>query len=225
MPVVVLASCCGRVLLSFTTRAGTWNQWRITSTGAKGLHFVVRRVYDMRRGSQSGHFPARLSQCRWRSLLVFLLVCPPIRLCLRVCCKVPCGFYVEAKSTASPPDQFLHQSICPTLVLWLKTGGLAGFALDFNMIAICSNTSVYVGATIFPLVRSCPFPEQYKVRRSHQQEIVRRMSCCQAARICSKGLFERMTRDTTVTAPSTMKFMVVAPPDGNIFTVGAKRFR
>ena len=93
------------------------------------------------------------------------------------------------------------------------------------MIAICSNTSVYVGATIFPLVRSCPFPEQYKVRRLHQQEIVRRMSCCQAARICSKGLFERMTRDTTVTAPSTMKFMVVAPPDGNIFTVGAKRFR
>ena len=32
------------------------------------------------------------------------------------------------------------------------------------------------------------FPEHYKVRRSHQQEIVRRMSCCQAARICSKGL-------------------------------------
>ena len=31
------------------------------------------------------------------------------------------------------------------------------------------------------------FPEHYKVRRSHQQEIVRRMSCCQAARICSKG--------------------------------------
>ena len=104
--------------------------------------------------------------------------------------KVPCGFYVEVKSTASPPDQFLHQSICPTLVLWLKTGGLAGFALDSNMIAICSNTSVYVGVTIFPLVRSCPVPEQYKVRRSHQQEIVRRMSCCQAARIYSKGLPE-----------------------------------
>ena len=34
-----------------------------------------------------------------------------------------------------------------------------------------------------------------------------------------------MTKDTTVTAPSTMKIMVVAPPDGNIFTVGAKRFR
>ena len=31
------------------------------------------------------------------------------------------------------------------------------------------------------------FPEQCKVRRSYQQEIVRRMSCCQAARICSKG--------------------------------------
>ena len=43
------------------------------------------------------------------------------------------------------------------LVLWLKTGGLAGFALGSNMTAICSNTftSVYVGVTIFALVRSC----------------------------------------------------------------------
>ena len=40
-----------------------------------------------------------------------------------------------------------------------------------------------------------------------------------------QGAFERMTKDTTVTAPSTMKIKVVAPPDGNIFTVGAKRFR
>ena len=38
-------------------------------------------------------------------------------------------------------------------------------------------------------------------------------------------VFERMTKDTTLTAPSTMKIMVVAPPNGNIFTVGAKRFR
>ena len=38
-------------------------------------------------------------------------------------------------------------------------------------------------------------------------------------------VFERMTKDTTLTAPSTMKIMVVAPPIGNIFTVGAKRFR
>ena len=36
--------------------------------------------------------------------------------------------------------------------------------------------------------------------------------------------FERMTKDTTVTAPFTMKIKVVAPPGGNIFTVGAKRF-
>ena len=63
-----------------------------------------------------------------------------------------------------------------------------------------------------------------KVRRSHHQEIVRRMSCCQAARICSKGFFERMAKVTTLTAPSTMKIMVVAPPNGNIFSVGAKRF-
>ena len=34
-----------------------------------------------------------------------------------------------------------------------------------------------------------------------------------------------MTKDTTLTAPSTMKIMVVAPPNGNIFTVAAKRFR
>ena len=38
-------------------------------------------------------------------------------------------------------------------------------------------------------------------------------------------VFERMTKDTTLTASSTMKIMVVAPPNGNIFTVGAKRFR
>ena len=39
-----------------------------------------------------------------------------------------------------------------------------------------------------------------------------------------QGAFERMTKDKTVTDPSTMKIKVVAPPDGNIFTVGAKRF-
>ena len=39
-----------------------------------------------------------------------------------------------------------------------------------------------------------------------------------------QGAFERMTKDTTVTAPSTMKIRVVAPPDGKIVTVGAKRF-
>ena len=39
-----------------------------------------------------------------------------------------------------------------------------------------------------------------------------------------QGAFERMMKDTTLTAPSTMKIKVVAPPDGNIFTVGAKRF-
>ena len=95
------------------------------------------------------------------------------------------------------------------------------------------------------------------------------MSCCQAARTLCRSVvftpakscapchavkrhgyvpraFERMTNDTTVTAPSTacgvghmiavasgtflystrfmMKIKVVAPPDGNIFTVGAKRF-
>ena len=33
-----------------------------------------------------------------------------------------------------------------------------------------------------------------------------------------------MTKDTTVTAPSTMKVKVVAPPEGNTITVGAKRF-
>ena len=37
------------------------------------------------------------------------------------------------------------------LVLWLKTGGLAGFALGSNMVAICSNTTVYVAVTVFAL--------------------------------------------------------------------------
>ena len=43
-----------------------------------------------------------------------------------------------------------------------------------------------------------------------------RMMCCQV---------ERMTQDMTASAPSTLKIMVVAPPDGNIITVGAKRLR
>ena len=33
-----------------------------------------------------------------------------------------------------------------------------------------------------------------------------------------------MTKDTTASAPSTMKIKVVAPSHGNIFTVGAERF-
>ena len=37
------------------------------------------------------------------------------------------------------------------LVLWLKTGGLAGFALGSNKTANSSNTTVYVGVTIFAL--------------------------------------------------------------------------
>ena len=37
------------------------------------------------------------------------------------------------------------------LLLWLKTGGLAGFALGSNKIANSSNTTVYVGVTIFAL--------------------------------------------------------------------------
>ena len=53
------------------------------------------------------------------------------------------------------------------------------------------------------------------MRRDHPQEFVRRVMCCQV---------ERMTKDMTAAAPSTLKIMVVAPPDGNIFTVGPKRF-
>ena len=37
------------------------------------------------------------------------------------------------------------------LVLWLKTGGLAGFALGSNKIGNSSNTTVHVGVTIFAL--------------------------------------------------------------------------
>ena len=46
------------------------------------------------------------------------------------------------------------------------------------------------------------------------------MSCCQV----SKRFFERMTKALTASAPSAMKVKVVAPPDENIITVGAKRF-
>ena len=36
-------------------------------------------------------------------------------------------------------------------------------------------------------------------------------------------VYERMTKDMTASAPSALKIMVVAPPDGNIITFGAKR--
>ena len=36
--------------------------------------------------------------------------------------------------------------------------------------------------------------------------------------------FERMTAELTASAPSVMKIEVVAPLDGNIITVDAKRF-
>ena len=39
------------------------------------------------------------------------------------------------------------------------------------------------------------------------------------------GGFERMTKELTASAPSAMKIKVVAPPDDNILTVGAQRFR
>ena len=45
--------------------------------------------------------------------------------------------------------------------------------------------------------------------------ICRRMMCCQV---------ERMTKDMTASVPSTLKIIVVAPTEGNIITVGAKRF-
>ena len=56
------------------------------------------------------------------------------------------------------------------------------------------------------------FPEQHKVQRLHPQVIVRRMMCCQA-RASSKWP-ERMTKDMTASASTTLKIMVVASPDG-----------
>ena len=44
------------------------------------------------------------------------------------------------------------------------------------------------------------------------------------ARVCSSG-FEHMTKELTASAPSATKIKVVAPTDGNIFNVGAERFR
>ena len=38
-------------------------------------------------------------------------------------------------------------------------------------------------------------------------------------------VYERVTKELTASAPSAMKIRAVAPPDGEIITVGAKRFR
>ena len=58
--------------------------------------------------------------------------------------------------------------------------------------------------------------------------ICRRMMCCHKIVLSSgthmfQEVYERMTKDMTASAPCTLKIMVVAPPDGNIITVGAKR--
>ena len=54
------------------------------------------------------------------------------------------------------------------------------------------------------------------------------MMCCHKVVLSSgthmfQEVYERMTKDMTASAPSALKIMVVAPPDGNIITFGAKR--
>ena len=53
------------------------------------------------------------------------------------------------------------------------------------------------------------------------------MMCCHKVVLSSgthmfQEVYERMTKDMTASAPSALKIMVVAPPDGNIVTFGAK---
>ena len=57
------------------------------------------------------------------------------------------------------------------------------------------------------------FPEQHKVRRLLLQKVVHPNDVVSSKSIF-QGAFERMTKDMTASGPTTMKIMVVAPPDG-----------
>ena len=46
------------------------------------------------------------------------------------------------------------------------------------------------------------------------------MLCCPIGTNMFAEVCERMTKELTASVPSTMKIIVVAPPDGNIFVVG-----
>ena len=69
-----------------------------------------------------------------------------------------------------------------------------------------------------------PFPEQHGMRRLRPPES-QRQYCIVRRHEHVPRVSGHMTKELTASAPSAMKFKVVAPPDGHTFTVGAKRFR
>ena len=54
----------------------------------------------------------------------------------------------------------------------------------------------------------------------HPQSIRTPMLCCPIGTNMFPEVCERMTKELTASVPSTMKIIVVPPPDGNIFAVG-----
>ena len=102
-----------------------------------------------------------------------------------------------------------------------------------------STWNVIARSSYLALFNDYDIIERPSFQTGFTEEVVGLTMCRQAtftsARNCSpnevlsigtnmfQGVFERMAKVTTVTAPSTMKIKVVAPPDGTIFTVGAKR--
>ena len=124
-----------------------------------------------------------------------------------------------------PPRQWYSRQL-RIASTWTRSGATAcpnclpGFFNDFDIIerASCQtgfsdeavgltmNRQCAAGAT-FTSVRNCTPSEVFSSGTTMFQEA-----------------FERMTKDTTATAPFTMKIKGGCPPIGNIFTVDAKRF-
>ena len=90
-------------------------------------------------------------------------------------------------------DQLGWFSDAFALVLWLKTGGIAGCALASNMTAICSDTCVYVGVTIFALVRSCRRVDRLETTRFLQIAVASATFVCAHKRLPGFVLESNMT--------------------------------
>ena len=111
---------------------------------------------------------ARFYGCGQRQALVTRFLFQPLWLQVRTCTDRH-GWFSDAFA----------------LVLWLKTGGLAGFVLGSNMIAVCSNTSVYVGVTIFALVLPVGVLVGFVVLASHWSRTFDRR-CERHLRLCTQ---------------------------------------
>ena len=192
------ASCCGRVLLSFTTRAGTWEPVEDYVYGSEGS--ALRGPAGLR--SETRQSKRALSST-------------PISMSLAVS---------SSFSPCLPTDSSLSSCLLSTsvsvglVVLWPRCfGDDCTDSFRSSCPGRGAGTECYPGRTGFSdeavgltMCRQCAVGA----------DVLRPARNCTPNEVLSSGtnlfqwVFERMTKDTTLTAPSTMKIMVVAPPNG-----------